>query len=196
MNSALQHFLDKNGGIFTSQEAVEAGFQRSTLKYLVDRKELDQPMRGLYSDPNQLEDPFVLWQKKYKQGIFGGETGLYLYQLTTKTPFSYHMYFKQGFHFNRINNEVIPHYVKANKFEENIEVVKTPSLNNVRCYSVERCLVDFWSENPSSEIAYETLQGYYQTKFDPYLLSQQLSSAKSKGVQSLKTALEALQTQW
>ncbi|AVL00180.1 hypothetical protein PI20285_05735 [Pediococcus inopinatus] len=187
--------LKKFDGIFTTKQANDFGVKNSSLKYYVKKKQLDQPMRGIFSDPDQLEDPYLLWQRKLPKGVFGGETGLYLYGLTTNTPYKFHMYFKQGYHFNiQFYDQIIPHYVASEKFNHNVIWHNTPSGNSVKIYEPERCLVDIWRGGASRYTALETLKEYLNSDLINLEKMNELMTeyGGKKAVLELQAAMEAL----
>lgn len=161
----LEDLLQKSGGIFSTAQANKVGIRNSSLRYYVDVGKLDQPLRGIYSDPMELEDPYLLWQRKFEKGVYGGETGLYLHGLTTNTPYKMHMYFFQGYHFNTAyRDDIIPHYIKKNKYKSDVQSLESPSGNMIKVYDIERCLIDVWTDSTNRYIAIEGLHEYLRLK--------------------------------
>ena len=48
--------------------------------------EIEKLEQGLYMDPNQMQDEYLLTQYRCKKGIFSYETALYFHDLADRTP--------------------------------------------------------------------------------------------------------------
>lgn len=134
---------EKNNGIVTTAMVVSAGFSRGNIKYLVDKGLIEKSARGVYILPEVWDDEIYNLQSRFKRGIYSHETALFLWDLSDRTPNSYHMTFPTAYNLSGPKEEKIRcAQCKDEFYDMGIEKVITPSGNMVNVYSIERTLCD------------------------------------------------------
>ena len=97
---------DWQQGFFTSQQAIQAGFQDAVHPYHVKQGHWEREMRGVYRlarYPQSDEAQYViltLWSRNRKgipQGVLSHETALSIYDLSDVNPPKIHMSVPKGF---------------------------------------------------------------------------------------------------
>jgi predicted transcriptional regulator of viral defense system len=97
---------DRQQGFFTSQQAIQAGFQDAVHPYHVKQGHWEREMRGVYRlarYPQSDEAQYViltLWSRNRKgipQGVLSHETALSIYDLSDVNPPKIHMSVPKGF---------------------------------------------------------------------------------------------------
>lgn len=143
----------RNNGTVTTAMAVTAGFSRGNLKYLVDKGLLEKSARGVYILPEVWDDEIFNLQNRFKRGIFSGETALFLWDLTDRTPNVYSMTFPMNYNVTKPKREKVQcTQCKPEWYEIGIEKVQTPGGNTVQAYNKERTLCDILRSNSSADI--------------------------------------------
>lgn len=119
------------------------GILRGSIKYLVDRGDLERVSRGFYVLPGIFEDEFVVVQNRFKKGMYSLETALFLHGLTDRTPNKMTMSFPQGYNMSQAKLSGIRCLgLKKEFYDLGIEEITTPSGNKVWSYSKEKTLAD------------------------------------------------------
>ena len=133
----------QNNGMITTAAAVNAGFSRGSLKYLLDVGRLVRPSRGVYILPEVWEDEFVNIQSRYKRGIYALDTALFLCDLTDRTPMKFHMVFPPTYNLSNPKQDgIVCSRTKEPLYSLGATELTTPGGNKVRSYSAERTLCD------------------------------------------------------
>lgn len=144
---AHEHMLidlaKRNNGIITAKMATEAGSLNGSIKYLVDNGKLERVARGIFVLPDAWEDEFVIWQSKYKRGIYSLDTALFLLDLTDRTPGKFNMTFPSTYNVSNPKKDGIKcNSLKLDIYTEGIIEIKTPMGNLVKTYNAEKTLCD------------------------------------------------------
>lgn len=138
----------QNNGMVTASSVSKAGLQRRALTECVEAGKLSKGARGVYFLPNQLEDEFAIWQHTYPQGIFSGNTALYLLKKTDRIPYSFSMTFPKGYNVSAARqNGIKCKIVVPERYDLGLQEVLSPHGNAVRCYNIERTLCDIVRED-------------------------------------------------
>lgn len=138
----------KNNGMITATDVSRAGLQRRALTECVLAGTLSKGARGVYFLADQLEDEFAIWQHTYPQGIFSGNTALYLLKKTDRIPYAMSMTFPKGYNASAAKrNGLKCKIVVADRYNLGVQEVVSPYGNKVRCYNIERTLCDIVSGN-------------------------------------------------
>lgn len=134
---------EKNNGIITAAMVAAAGFSRGNIKYLLDKGLIEKSSRGVYILPEVWDDEIFNLQNRFKRGIYSHETALFLWDLTDRTPDSYHMTFPANYNLTKPKKENI-RCIQCKKeiYNLGIKEVTTPGGNIVKAYSIERTLCD------------------------------------------------------
>lgn len=138
----------ENNGMVTASSVSKAGLQRRALAECVKAGQLSKGARGVYFLPDQLEDEFAIWQYTYPQGVFSGNTALYLLKKTDRIPYSLYMTFPKGYNVSAAKqNGIKCKIVVAERYDLGAQDVLSPYGNAVRCYNIERTLCDIVRED-------------------------------------------------
>jgi predicted transcriptional regulator of viral defense system len=102
----LFEIADSQGGLFTSQQAEEAGFSRRMQTYHVQTGDWKREWRGVYRlnfYPQQLSTDLMVWylwscnREGKPQGVYSYDTALELHNLSNWTSNRLHMTVPSGF---------------------------------------------------------------------------------------------------
>jgi len=77
----VKKLLSHGKGMFTTGQAVEAGFNRQQLTSYVKSGVLDRAERGIYISPGGLDDALFWMQQRAKKIIYSHETALFLHRI-------------------------------------------------------------------------------------------------------------------
>ena len=95
--TTVMNLVHANNGMLTTAMAVKNGISRGILGYMVKQGTLLRASRGVYTLPDVWDDEFLNLQTRFKRGIFSHETALFLWNLTDRTPITYHMTFPTNY---------------------------------------------------------------------------------------------------
>lgn len=149
----IQEMLVQKNGMITASQVTKANIPRHYLRKMLDMGLLTKVDRGIYIEPEILEDEMYILQYKYSRGIFSHETALYIHGLTDRTPMKYTMTFPYGYHVDSLKGE----NVKVKKTVKDLYELgsvngKSPYGNPIRLYDVERTLCDIVKGNNTCDI--------------------------------------------
>lgn len=143
----------ENNGFVTTQQVVDLGFQRGTLKYLSDVGKLERVTRGIYILPEFLEDEFYCIQNRFKRGVFSHDTALFLHGLSDRTPNAFCMTFPRNYNDSSPKTENIRSFrCTEDLYNLGIIEMKSPSGNTIKVYSVEKTLCDILRTSSHTDI--------------------------------------------
>ena len=102
------------------------------------------PHEGIYFQKRRdLPDLFYILQLKNKGVVFSNETALYLHGLMEHEPTKTIVSVKGGYNATHlIKRGIKPYFIKKDKFNEGVTIVKTPFGNDVRVYDIDRTICD------------------------------------------------------
>lgn len=153
VSNEIIHLAKENYGMITSAMIDAAGFSRGSLKYLTDIGALENTMRGVYVLPDVWEDEMYSLQCRYKKGIYSGETALFLWDLTDRTPVSYSMTFPSSYNTTSAKRENIRcRMVKEPFYSLGTAEMQTPGFHMVKCYNMEKTLCDILKPQANTDI--------------------------------------------
>ena len=154
----------KGNGMVTATSVSKAGLQRRALTECVLAGALSKGARGVYFLPDQFEDEFVIWQHTYPQGIFSGNTALYLLKKTDRIPYALCMTFPRGYNASAAKrNGLKCKIVVAERYNLGMQEVVSPYGNMLRCYNIERTLCDIVGGN-DIQTTNQAFKEYAQSK--------------------------------
>ena len=154
----------KGNGMVTATDVSKAGLQRRALAECVLAGTLSKGARGVYFLPDQLEDEFAIWQHTYPQGVFSGNTALYLLKKTDRIPYALCMTFPKGYNASAAKrNGLKCKIVVAERYNLGVQEVISPYGNRVHCYNIERTLCDIVGEN-DIQTTNQAFKEYVQSK--------------------------------
>jgi predicted transcriptional regulator of viral defense system len=149
----IMKMVESNNGTITTAEVTKAAISRGSLKYLVDKGILERSARGVYILTAVWDDEFYNLQIRFKKGIFSGETALFLYDLTDRTPKRFQMTFPLSYNTTTLKNENVKYVrVKKELYSLGVTTVLTPSGNSVKVYGIERTLCDILRGHSNTDI--------------------------------------------
>jgi len=149
----IMEMVKKNGGVITASEVTKAGISRASLKHLTDIGILEHSARGVYQLAEVWDDEMYHLQVRYKKGIFSGETALFLYDLTDRTPMRFQMTFPLNYNVNALKNENVKCVRTIPKlYGLGLVQMKTPAGNPVKVYNMERTLCDILRKQSNTDI--------------------------------------------
>jgi predicted transcriptional regulator of viral defense system len=101
ISEALE-FIKESGGTVSIAELSANGFKRGSVQHLVNTGRLERSARGVYTLPGEIEDEFYAIQSRFRRGIFSGNTALYLWGLSDRTPLVYDMTFPSTYNLGNV----------------------------------------------------------------------------------------------
>lgn len=174
--SKIMQIAKQNNGIITAREVTKENIPRIYLKILVDKGKLERIERGVYAQPEVLDDEMFALQNRFKKGIFSHETALFLHNLTDRTPIRYTMTFPAGYNTSSVNkNNVIVYYSVNRLYKIGIISMPTPNGLKVNTYNAERTICELIQKRKKTDIQVTTsaIKSYMeQSKKDIPLLSE------------------------
>ena len=149
----ILEIISQNNGRITTKEISDMGIHRQFLKILVEKGKLIQTSRGIYQNPEILEDELFNLQSLYSKGIFSLETSLFLFNLLERTPFEWTMTFKGNYHSKKLENLGIRiKLCKPELFDLGITEVLTNGNHSVKSYCPERTLCEILRTREKTDI--------------------------------------------
>ena len=143
----------ENHGTVTTEKISEAGILRSHLKTLLSKGLLEKISRGVYVLPNAMEDEMLVFQTRFKRGIFSHETALFIHDLTDRTPFTLTLTFPLNYNTSAAKNENL-RCVRVKNTYHSIGAIwaESPCKNLIRVYNSERTLCDILKTRSNTDI--------------------------------------------
>ena len=183
----------QNGYVSASQ-ATEAGIPRRKLTEAVDKGELVQAGRGLYSLPETWEDPYFVAQHRFSRGVFSDDTALFLHGMTDRAPFSLTMTFPRTYNATPASElGIVCRSCADEVLELGLVELTTQYGNAVRAYVLERTLCDLvrGQRMVDSQVVTPAMQTYVRSpKRD---LAKLIEYARKLGVErKIRNYLEVL----
>ena len=167
MTSQSHLLLTKYNGTFTAEQARDEGFESKQLSRLVQNNLIQRVAPGIYTDPAQLEDSYLIAQLRFAKGVFCDETALSFYDMTDKTPGSLEMNFSRGYHARQLENENIHASYQIDRlWRMGITTASTIYGNEVQVYSPERTICDIVRarQRIEAEVVRNALQAFAQRR--------------------------------
>ena len=153
MTEEILRIAEQNGGMVSSGQLKAAGIKRGCLKLLADTGRLEQTSRGVYVLPGQWEDAFFAIQSRFKRGIFSGNTALYLWGLSDRSPLSYDMTFPASYNVSTAKSANInPVHVSSQYYDLGKTTTSTPAGQTIYLYNMERTLCDLLRKHSHADI--------------------------------------------
>ncbi|SHJ86438.1 Transcriptional regulator, AbiEi antitoxin, Type IV TA system [Dethiosulfatibacter aminovorans DSM 17477] len=163
----VKEIMCKNNGLITSQQAVSAGIDNKILQRMHKSGEIERIKHGVYMDPDQLEDEYLLAQLRCKKGIFSHETALFFHDLTDRTPFQMMLTIPSGYNTRLIKerNKYRFFYISEELHSIGMITMRTPYGNEVNVYDKERTICDCIKKKKhlDSDLVVEAIKQYVRT---------------------------------
>lgn len=158
---------EQNDGYLMTSVVQGAGISRTYLSKYVKDREMEQVEPGIYIHPEIWPDPFYILQLKNKAVVFSNETALYLHGLMEHEPIRIIVSVKRGYNATHlIKRGIKPYFIKEDKFNEGVTIVKTPFGNDVRVYDIDRTICDIVLRKDEMDIQ------VFQTALKEYMSGQ------------------------
>lgn len=144
MNEHIRVLFQKNNGILEAKKIKELGISNKVLQRMVEKGYIERIGRGLYLDPNYMEDEYVIVQYRCRKGVFSHETALFFHDLSDRTPLQLMMTIPAGYN-TRILKEIDKYkffYCKQDTYEVGITQGQTVYGNQIILYDKERTICD------------------------------------------------------
>jgi len=140
----VMELIQKHNGLIASSEAAAAGINNKTLQRMQQSGELERVEHGIYMDPNQIVDEYLLTQYRCKKGVFSHETALYFHELADRTPFQIMLTIPSGYNTRLLKEkEKYKFFYIAEVLHSIGELTMlTPYGNQVHVYDKERTICD------------------------------------------------------
>lgn len=159
--------IHKHNGLITSSEAVAAGINNKTLQRMQQSGELERIEHGIYMDPNQIKDDYLLTQFRCKKGVFSHETALYFHELADRTPFQMMLTIPSGYNTRLLKEkEKYKFFYVAEELHSIGKMIKLTTYGNqVNVYDKERTICDCLKKKDKldSDLVIEAVKRYLKT---------------------------------
>jgi len=164
----LKLLYENNGKIQTNQ-IVEQGYRKETLRELVIEGKLVRVCRGLYMLPETSVDEYEVCQLKIPKGVFSYDSALYLHKLTNRIPHQLHMTISYDYKVTGVREKksnVVFHYVSPDILVLGKSTVNTSFGTPVISYDPERTVLDIIKdkEKMDSQTFTDALKFYFESK--------------------------------
>jgi predicted transcriptional regulator of viral defense system len=168
--SNKEHVMDlikKNNGIITSREASVVGIDNKVLQRMNLSGEIERIEQGMYMDPNQIEDGYLIAQYRCRKGIFSHETALYFNDLSDRTPLQMMLTIPSGYN-TRLLKEKDSYkffYISEALHPVGVMEMLTPFGNKIRVYDRERTICDCIKKKNQldGDMVTEAIKRYFKT---------------------------------
>lgn len=139
----LRKLLKDQHGIIQTSDLAGLEIPRTYLSILERNGEIKRISRGIYREPNSIEDEMFSFQARYKASIFSHETALYLHDLTDRTPLFYSFTVPSGYHSISLKNSGSKiYYLNRALFALGVEFMNSPQGKEIRATGLERTVCD------------------------------------------------------
>ncbi len=136
--------MKNSNGLLKSKQATEAGIDNKTLQRMNQAGEIERIEKGIYINPNQIEDEYLLTQYRCRKGIYSHETALFFHDLSDRTPFQLMLTIPSGYNTRLLKNKDKYKFFYVSKELHGLGKITmhTPYGNKVSVYNKERTLCD------------------------------------------------------
>ena len=168
----VMELIKKNNGFITASEAAAAGINNKTLQRMHQSGVIERVEHGVYMDPNQMQDEYLLTQYRCKEGIFSHETALYFHELADRTPFQIMLTIPSGYN-TRLLKEKDKYkffYIAEELHSIGEATMLTSFGNQVHVYDKERTICDCLKKKDQldGDLVTEAVKEYFKTSGADY----------------------------
>jgi len=169
MSNALDLIMQlaaENNGILFASDASKQGISRESLRQAKLAGLIENVSHGVYITAETLPDDAFILQRKYGKAIFSHETAAYFLGFTTRDPLVFSVTVPSGYNSRLLTDGNAKIYYSAEINQEDIVVTKTMFGREVRCFNIEKTIVDFCSGNfkGDKDVALEVIKAYARSK--------------------------------
>lgn len=139
----ILRFAEENSGYITSKEASRLNINSTFLCNLVNAKQLERVVNGIYKLSDYPDDNLYVLSNTSKNICYSHATALYLHNLSDRIPQILDVTVPYNYSGRLLNDSPVDlHYVKNDIFELGIIEIKTINNLTVKCYDLERTICD------------------------------------------------------
>ena len=139
----ILRFAEENSGYITSKEASRLNINSTFLCNLVNAKQLERVVNGIYKLSDYPDDNLYVLSNTSKNICYSHATALYLHNLSDRIPQILDVTVPYNYSGRLLNDSSVDlHYVKNDIFELGIIEIKTINNLTVKCYDLERTICD------------------------------------------------------
>ena len=163
----VQNLLSQGNGMFAASQATEAGLNRQQLANLVKSGVLERAGRGIYINPDGLDDALYWIQQRAKKIVYSHETALFLHRMTSRTPIRYSITVPSSYKASEaLKNFCKIYYIRQDIIDMGKTEQSSGMGHSIVTYDIERTLCDIIrSRNKiDNQIIIEALKYYAQNK--------------------------------
>lgn len=190
----LSKLVDDHGGLIMTREVTSSGIPRQYLTRAVQRGELLRAASGVYLRPDEWDDETYRLQATYSKLVYSHETALYYHGFSDRDPLVLNITLPDSYHSRKLNKAGYRiFYCNKELYPIDITTVKNHFGRSIRCYTIERTLVDMLNPKYDAEI------GIFTTALKQYMRSRERNLPKLRELakqfkvyEKLKPFLEVL----
>ncbi|MEG0076114.1 MAG: type IV toxin-antitoxin system AbiEi family antitoxin domain-containing protein [Eubacterium sp.] len=149
----LMTLIDKKSGLITTKEVIDSAIPRQYLTRAVHNGQLRRVATGVYLKPDEWDDETYRLQVTYSKLIFSHETALFYHGYSDRDPLVLNITLPNNYHSKKLNHAGYRIFY-ANKTFYPLEItdVKNHFGRDIRCYGIERTLIDLLNPRYTMEI--------------------------------------------
>lgn len=164
----LEEYI-KEKYVITNKEIEKLGYGRQSLAELTKKNKIERLRPGVYQVKGEVVDDFAFISSNSNRIVFSYNTALYLYNLSDRTPNTFHISVPQGYnasHIKRRNKNIVVHYIKKEWHEIGKTEIKSPQGNTLPVYDLERTICDIIidREKIDKQIFLDAITRYFKLK--------------------------------
>lgn len=164
----LEEYI-KEKYVITNKEIKKLGYGRQSLAELTKKNKIERLRPGVYQVKGEVVDDFAYISSNSNRIVFSYNTALYLYNLSDRTPNTFHISVPQGYnasHIKRRNKNIVVHYIKKEWHEIGKTEIKSPQGNTIPVYDLERTICDIIidREKIDKQIFSDAITRYFKLK--------------------------------
>lgn len=164
----LEEYI-KEKYVITNKEIEKLGYGRQSLAELTKKNKIERLRPGVYQVKGEVVDDFAFISSNSNRIVFSYNTALYLYNLSDRTPNTFHISVPQGYnasHIKRRNKNIVVHYIKKEWHKIGKTEIKSPQGNSIPVYDLERTICDIIidREKIDKQIFSDAITRYFKLK--------------------------------
>jgi len=163
----VEQLLFHGKGMFSANQAKEAGLNYQRLSNLVKTGALERAERGIYISPGGLDDALYWLQQRAKKIIYSHETALFFHMLTDRAPFQYSVTVPSSYKVSEALKKTCKiYFIKQDLIDLGKSQKPSGMGHSITTYDLERTLCDvIRSRNKiDNQIVIEAIRQYSQNK--------------------------------
>ena len=139
----LRKLIDNYGGLVLASDVKKSGIPSQYLTRAVRKGELVRAATGVYLRLDEWDDETYRLQATYSKLVFSHETALFYHGYSDRDPLILNITLPDYYHSKKLNNAGYQiFYANRTLYPIEITYVKNYFGREIRCYGIERTLVD------------------------------------------------------